>query len=180
MHISGTVPYHGQTVHANLSLTRSGGTYGQISENGADVTVLITGNRAYLRLNAAFLRLHHAPSSVCQLVCGKYLRANTQTPGLGGLTMSGFVASLTRGLTHTPAGSLTFGGTIVYDGEPAWALQHAQRTALVAARGRPYLLQITQPGQGALSFTQWNTARVPGPPPASEVLNPSQLHALMA
>jgi hypothetical protein len=178
VHVNGTVPHRGTSARVDLSLARSGGSYGQISESGAEVTVLVSGNRAYLRLNAAFLRMQHIPSSACKLACGKYLRVSGQTPGLADFSMSAFVASLTSGMTHTQAGSVTFGGTIVYDGEPVWALQHAQSTALVAARGRPYPLLITELGRGALSFTQWNTARVPAPPPPTQVLNLTQLHTL--
>lgn len=180
--LSGSARDRGKRLRLALGLTRSGGSSGQISENGADITVLITGGRAYVRLNAAFLRLNHAPASACKLVCGKYVRTSAHAPGLADLSMSGFITQMTRSITHTPAGKVTFGGTISYRGELAWVLQsgHEQGTALVAARGRPYLLQIMQPGQGTLSFTQWDAVRIPGPPPASQILNPSQVPGLAA
>jgi hypothetical protein len=180
VHLSGSAPYRGKTVRLDLGMTRSGGSSGQISENGVDVTVLITGGHAYVRLNEAFLRQNHAPASACKLVCGKYVRGSAHAPGLAGLSMPGFMTQLTRSITRIPAGKVSFGGTIAYGGAPAWVLQNGRGTALVAARGRPYLLQITQPGQGTLSFTQWNAVRIPGPPPASQVLNPSQISGLAA
>lgn len=180
VHLSGSAPYRGRTMRLDLGMTRSGGSSGQISENGGDVTVLITGGSAYLRLNAAFLRQNHAPASACQLVCGRYVRTSAQAPWLTGLSMPRLMAQLTRSITGTPARKVSFGGTIVLGGAPAWVLQNDGGTALVAARGQPYLLQLSQPGKGTLSFTQWNTVRIPGPPPASQVLNPRQLSSLAA
>lgn len=175
VHVGGTASQGGKTLRLDLGMTRSGGMYGQIAEGGADLTVLITGGRVYLRVNAALLRLGHAPSSLCKVVCGKYLRMSAHSRGLAGLSMPAFMASVTRSITRTPAGKVSFGGTIAVGGEPAWVLLNGHGTALVAARGWPYLLRITQPGQGTVSFTQWNAVRIPGPPPASQVLKPRQL-----
>jgi hypothetical protein len=44
----------------------------------------------------------------------------------------------------------------------------------VAARGTPYPLRI-QSGENQLAFSDWNTAALPPPPPASKVITDSQL-----
>lgn len=179
VHVSGAVKQGGKTLGVDLGMTRSGGVSGQVAEGGGDVTVLATGGRTYLRLDAAILRLDHAPSGTCRLLCGKYVQTTTtQSPGLASLSMSGLIASVTRPITGTPARKVSFGGTMVLHGEPVWVLQDKQQsTALVAARGRPYLLQIAapQPGEGMMSFTQWNAVQIPGPPPANQVVHLSQL-----
>jgi hypothetical protein len=183
VHVSGTVDQDHQTQNLDLSMTRSGEVSGLIGQNSTQITVLVTGGQAYLQINPSLLRLGHLPASACKQFCGKYVRTSaTQTPGLSGLDMSTFISQIAQSITKTPAAKVSFGGTIAFGTSPAWVLQEAQQqgTAFVAARGQPYLLQLSQPGQGAVTFSQWNAAHIPGPPPASKLVNPTQLGALAA
>jgi hypothetical protein len=70
-------------------------------------------------------------------------------------------------------GAVTVGG-----GQTAWLLQDSHGNSLyVAARGKPYLVRkvAAPPGEGSVNLTQWNAVRIPGPPPASQVVTLSQL-----
>lgn len=177
VHVSGTATQQGQTIGLDLSMTRSG-LSGQASLGGIDVTVLTTGGSTYIKVNAAILRSAHAPSTACKLFCGKYLKATAAESGLTSLSMSSLMTSMSRSITSTPVAKITFGGTVLFNGVPAWVLeQPGQGTAYVAATGQHYLLRLVglQRGGGTMNFTQWNSARIPGPPPASQMVNPTQL-----
>jgi hypothetical protein len=179
VHLSGTIQDGGKSLGVDLAMARSGQISGQISEDGAVLTVLATRGHSYLKVSAAFLKLARQPTALCSLFCGKYLEltpARSQAL-LNGLNMRSFVASLTRSITSTPARSVSYLGMVTVDGKLAWLLSVQGGSVFVSARGRPYILRLAapQPGEGAVNLTQWNAVRIPGPPPASQVVNLSQL-----
>lgn len=175
VHISGTIQQGGKTLGVNLGVTRSGEISGQISENGAAVTVLATHGFTYLQLSPAFLRIAHLPATLCSLACGKYLKTATakSQPLVGHLTM----ASMTGALARTTAREVKFLGAVTIGGQPAWLLENSHGVSVyVAAHGKPYILrEVLAPGQGSVDLTQWNAVRIPGPPRPSQVVNLSQL-----
>jgi hypothetical protein len=180
VHISGTVPQAGKTVGVNLAVTRSGALSGQISENGAAITVLATHGHTYLKLSAEFLKLSRLPAAVCTLFCGKYLEATTTQSQalLNGLSMGSLMDSITQFIASTPARPISYVGTGTVDGEPTWLLQDSYEDLVyVASHGKPYILRVVaaQPSAGTLSLTQWDAAPIPGPPPTSQVVKLSQL-----
>ena len=177
VHISGTIQQGGKTVGVNLGITRSGEFSGQITEYGAVFTVLATHGHSYLKLSAAFLRIAHLPATACSTFCGRYLeypKAQSQQL-VSGLSM----ASMTRSVGSTPAGKVKYLGAVtVGAGQPAWLLQDSHGNSLyVAAHGKPYLVRevAAPPGEGSVNLTRWNAVRIPGPPPASQVVTLSQL-----
>jgi hypothetical protein len=175
VHLTGTVRQGGKTVAANLGITRSGELSGQISENGAAVTVLAARGHTYLKLSAALLRMAHLPATVCTRFCGKYLQysAARSHQMFKGLTW----ASLTHSLTSMSAHGVKYLGVVTVGGQQAWLLQDSHgNSAYIAAHGKPYVLRVVAPpGEGSLNLTQWNAVRIPGPPPASQVVSLSQL-----
>jgi hypothetical protein len=177
VHVSGTVTQSGKTVGLNLAITSSGGYSGQISEDGAAVTVLVTHGHSYLKLSAAFLRASHLPTTICNLYCGKYLPypASQAQSLLSGLT----IASMTGSVASAPPGQVKLLGAVTLGGQLAWLLSDQQGdSAFVAAHGKPYLLQIAAPpGDGSLTMTQWNAVQIPPLPPASQIVSISQLMA---
>jgi hypothetical protein len=179
VHLSGTIQDGGKTLAANLGMTRSGQMSGQISEDGAVLTVLATQGHTYVQLSAAFLKLSQLPASACSLFCGRYLEF---TPAqsralLNGLNMTGLVNSLIPSIASTPAHAVSYQGTVSVGGTLAWLLVSNGTSVFVAARGKPYVLRVVAPqlGEGALNLTQWDAVRIPGLPPASQVVNLRQL-----
>lgn len=175
VHIGGTIRQGGKSASVNLAVTRSGELSGQISLNGAVITVLSTHGHTYLKLSPAFLRIAHLPASVCSRFCGKYLespavRSHVVFPGVN-------LASLTKVLATTPTRGFKYLGAVTTGGQPAWLLQDSHgNSVFIAARGKPYVLrEAAPPGGSSLNLTQWNAARIPGPPPASQVVSLSQL-----
>jgi hypothetical protein len=176
VHITGTVTQDGKTTDVNLGLTRSGELSGQISESGAAVTVLAMQGHTYLKLSAALLRVAHLPATACRLFCGKYL----ETPAAESHALLGHLnmASLTHSLTSTPDRGISLLGTVSLGGQLAWLLQDSHNTSIyVAAQGKPYVLREVSgpPSKDSVNLSHWNAVRIPGPPPASQIVNPSQL-----
>jgi hypothetical protein len=175
VHISGVVHQGGKTLGLNLGITRSGEWSGQVSENGALFTVLTTRSRTYLKVNTAFLRKAHLPYGLCSTFCGKYLKysAAQSRKLFPRLNLSSLLDSLTR----TQASKVKYVGAVTTGGQLAWLLQDSQGNSLyLAAHGKPYVLRgVGTRGQGSVNLTQWNAVRIPGPPPASQVVTPRQL-----
>jgi hypothetical protein len=176
VHVTGTIAQDGKTVGVNLGLTRSGELSGQVSESGAVFTVLAVDGHAYLQLSAAVLRMAHLPATACSQFCGKYLEypAAQSHALLGDLNM----ASLTHSLTSTPDSEVTLLGTVRLGGQLAWLLQDSHDDSIyVAAQGTPYVLREVSapPGTDSVNLSLWNAVRIPGPPPASQIVSSSQL-----
>jgi hypothetical protein len=175
VHVEGTAPDGGKHVRIDLSMSRSGGLSGQLSVGGAALEVLSTHGSTYIKVTGSFLAYAHLPGSACAIVCGKYLKVSAaQSSGVvGGLTMPAFMAALTKGNPH-----FRYAGLATVNGQRAWVLRsHTSGQAYVAAEGPAYLLRaVAPPGKsGRLDFTEWNRATIPPPPPASQVVNLSQL-----
>jgi hypothetical protein len=176
VHIDGSVVQSSKTVHLSLSLTRAGGVSGLLSVNGAEFTVLSTHGSTYIKVTPGFIRYVKMPATACTLVCGKYLKASAaQSQSLvGQFSMASLLGSMAG---KTP--SFHYGGTTTVNGQTAWVLHVTDgSTAYVAAHGTPYPLRVVAPParHGQLNFTQWNSASIPSPPPASKVVDLSQLH----
>jgi hypothetical protein len=70
---------------------------------------------------------------------------------------------------------LSYVRTVTVDGQPAWQMRASDgSTVYVAAQGPPYPLRLTK-GPSRADFTQWNSVTIPPPPPASQVVDLSQL-----
>jgi hypothetical protein len=176
VHISGAIQNGGKTLGVNVSIARSGGVWGQISENGAVFTVLATHGHSYLKLSPGVLQVAHLPATACSRFCGKYLEYSAVQSHelLTGLNM----ASMTRSLTRAPAREVKYLGVVTIGGQRAWLLQDSHEDSLyIAAHGRPYVLRevAPPPGEDSANLTQWNAVRIPGPPPASQLVKLSQL-----
>ena len=68
--------------------------------------------------------------------------------------------------------------TVTVNGQRAWQMSVSSGgTAYVAARGTPYPLRMVQ-GPDRIDFTRWNSVVIPPLPPASQVVDLSQLENL--
>ena len=170
VHVSAVVSQGGSKVSVNMGMTRSGDMSGTMSDNGTPVNVLVTQGHTYLKVSPGLLKSQHLPSAACALVCGKYLKMpNGQAKGmLNGLGMSSLL-----GRVSVP--KLSYVRTVTLNGQPAWQMRASDgSTVYVAAQGPPYPLRVTK-GVSRADFTQWNAVTIPAPPPASQVVDISQL-----
>ena len=170
VHISAVVSQGGSKVSVNMSMTLSGDMSGTMSADQTPVNVLVTRGHTYLKVSSGLLKSQHLPSAACALVCGKYLKMpNGQAKGmLNGLDMSSLL-----GQVSVPR--LSYVRTVTLNGQPAWQMRAGDgSTVYVAAQGPPYPLRVTK-GVSRADFTQWNAVTIPAPPPASQVVDLSQL-----
>jgi hypothetical protein len=161
----------------DVGLTRSNDMYGTMSHNNQPVTVLARNGRTYIKITAEALKAMGIPAAACVLMCGKYLKmtASQSKSMFAGAGWSDLVGSLVGSPSSVPG--LHYVRTVTVDGQPAWELTASGGTAYVAARGTPYPLRVVK-GPDRIDYTQWNDVTIPPPPPASQVIDLSQLQKL--
>lgn len=170
VHILAVVTQGGSKISMNMSMTRAGEMSGTMSANQVALAMLVTRGHAYVKVTSGLLKSQHLPSAACALVCGKYLElpAGQAKSMLNGTDMSSLLGQLS-------AAKLTYVRTVTVDGQPAWQMRASDgSTVYVAAQGPPYPLRVTK-GVSRADFTQWNAVTIPAPPPASQVVDLSQL-----
>lgn len=179
--MSGTYAQGSATMSLNLILSRSGGTYGTMNPGTGGFTLLVSGGNAYIKVSAAFLRQEKLPTAACTLMCGKWLEMPASQYGLNNdFNWNGLFGQMDKSLRNAPS-TVRAQGPVTVDGSPAWKLTDIGDTAAIyiAAQGTPYPVRIVGPhNQGSFTFSEWNTATIPSPPPASEVISLSQLSQL--
>ncbi len=173
--ISGAVPQGSRSIAVNMIMTKSGESSGSVSANHMTISELTTSHHTYFKITADFLRSAKLPATVCAQVCGKWVEvpAGEEKSLMGGLTLGNFIGKLTKG---TP--TFRYGGTATIHGQAAWLLHVSDgTTAYAAAQGTHYLLRLVAQhrSEGQIDFTQWNSATIPSPPPASKVISINQL-----
>jgi len=175
MSMHGAVLENGKRVSLDLVLTKSGSVSGWVNEGGGKLTILVTHGKSYVKVNRAFLQQAHVSVIFCAIVCAKYLELS-----------SSMARSLTSGLSLTSMDNQAFGTpptpaqakvrlvAAQYRGQPAWFGRYGSYTLDIARSGKPYLLAMTARGGQVVRFSDWDTASVPGPPPASQLVTPAQ------
>ena len=168
--MSGTLHEQGKTVALNLGMLRSGDMSGTLSVNSAHLTIVVAGGKAYELVTKAFFRTiqqeSHVPSSVCAVMCGKYLEVPISSfstfnlPGMTGQIEKKIpVAKAVRSVRDT-----------TFRGQPAYELSGSNNTKLYLATSSPhYLLGMSVGTFGTLNFSDWNSVPPVQPPPASQV-----------
>ena len=170
VHILAVVTQDRAKISVDMSMTRAGDVSGTASANRVGFTMLVTQGHAYIKISSGMLKSQNLPTASCTLICGKYLEVPTgQAKGmLNGMDMSSL-------LGQASASRLTYVRTVTVDGRPAWQMRGSDgSTVYVAAQGPPYPLRLTK-GPSRVDFTQWNSVTIPPPPPASQVVDLSQL-----
>lgn len=177
MHLAGQLPGGGRPVTLNIGVLRGGGLAGTITEGGVPLQLIGAGGQVFIKATRPFLQELRAPGRVCAVLCGRYVQMSG--PERSQLTGSLGMASLTRSLIRALP-RFTRAGLATVLGQPAVVLHGADGSTLdVAARGQPYPLRLVAP-QGrdeSVVFTEWDAVAAPAAPPASQVINLSQLKA---
>ena len=174
--MSGSGDDAGQHVTLDLIFAKPAGLEGTFSEGSKSFSVLQTAGKSFVKIDQQFLTQSGAPSTVCATLCGKYVAIpSSSTSSLtSGLSLSALYSQVISKFPVKSTSKDVFTPT-TYHGQAAYRLAVRQGTIVVASSSPHYPLAITSTGQGAIEFSQWDTASVPGPPPASQVVNPSRL-----
>ena len=176
VHISGNLASGRAPISVNLGVHRNGDVSGTVSENGAPFHVIGIAGTIYIKATQQFLNQINAPASACSVVCGKWLKLTSAEASqlTGDLNMTSLVAPLSSGRVPklTEAGRQTVGG------QAAWVLRAADGSTLaVSSASRHYPLAASTGGSPheVVMYSQWNAVPPPVSPPASQVLNISNL-----
>jgi hypothetical protein len=180
VHISGSIVMQGQDVKIDMSFSRSGDVSGRVSAGPVAYSIIVTRGKTYMAPNSAYLQQQGVPAKYCPMLCGKY--ANVGNSGLQGVSGSLSMSAIPgRALKTLNPKVMTVTGKRAVNGQTAWVLTASDGTGYIAAQGKPYLLRVIGTGTGAggagssVDFTQWNAVTIPGPPPASQMVDTSKL-----
>lgn len=175
--MTGNIIENGQHLVVDLTFVKPTALAGTFSQGSKSFTILATRGKAYFKVDQKFLAAEGAPAALCSTLCGKYVllpgsQASSMTSqlslsGLYGQVFHKFPTASVAGDSFTPT---------TYHSQAAYSLTVSDGTLVVARSSPHYPLDlISTNGQGSIQFSEWNSASVPGPPPASEVINLSQL-----
>jgi hypothetical protein len=170
--VIGTVATNGTAESLNMVVTRSGELSGQAGEGGRTFTILLTGGKAYIKVNKDFLKAAGLPESNCASLCGKWVAAPSATTSQ--LTSNVSMQHLLGSIFHKPPTGADANQRMkptTYKGQAAWSAHGQGVTIYVASSGKPYILGVVKGSQN-VQFTEWNAATVPGPPPSSDIVRP--------
>jgi hypothetical protein len=151
---------------------------GTVREDGTTFDVLALGSNVYVKVDSAVLNLADLPASLCSRFCGHYveLPASTVEKVTGNVSMSSVTAQALSGAVASDArkpGAKFEPATV--DGKPVLEYRSKGYTLAVARTGPAYPVLYTSPDGSHITFSDWNSVRLPGPPPASQVVSLSQL-----
>ncbi len=181
VHIDGSVSDNGAPVGLNLGINRTGDMSGTITERGANLNVISTTGKVFVKVTPGLLKQYKAPSAVCKLVCGKWFQLPPQQARQ--LTSQLTMTNLTGQAGVNPGGSqpkVTKAGTGTVNGQPTWVLKGPTGAKVdVSQQSKHYPLQV-QSGtgqQGMIRYSQWNSVPQPKAPPSSSVINLNDLQS---
>jgi hypothetical protein len=181
VHVDGSVADNGTPVGLNLGINRTGDMSGTITQRGANLNVISTSGKVFVKVTPGLLNQYNAPSAVCKLVCGKWFQLPPQQASQ--LTSQLTMTNLTGQAGANPGSSqskVTNDGTGTVNGEPTWVLKGPSGTKVdVSQQGKHFPLQVRSGTgqQGTVRYSQWNAVPQPKAPPSSSVINLNDLQS---
>jgi hypothetical protein len=177
VHVSGSVIQGRQTTSIDVSIDGNS-VAGTLGAYGTTFYVLSLDGNSFVKLNAAFLKVENAPASLCATVCGKYVELSAsgaiQITAL--LSMQQLVKEV---FNNTNMSSAAASGCVfspaTLNGQSVLQCRQGNYTLAVAAHGKPYLVYWGGPHGQHLAFSDWNSVTLPTAPPASQVVNLTDL-----
>jgi hypothetical protein len=157
VHMAGRGLLGNQTVSFDVDVVPGRGWEGSISEGGRSAEFVSLGTRAYVKAGAAFWE-HHLGAAAAHSLEGRWI----EEPATGQFKFASQLTNLKSFLEPLiPPGSekVVNTGARVIDGQRVIGV-HDQRngTLYVASAGRPYPIQVEQPGTGGgrVTFSGFN------------------------
>ena len=167
VHLAGTIRSSSQTLTLDLTMGNDGGG-GTMTIRGSKVDVIRTGNKAYIRAGADFLKQAGgaAGAAAADQLADKWLKVPITTSQFANLLvytdLYSFVPQALRRV-----GTLTKGAEKTLDGQKAIELRSSKGgSVFVATSGKPYPVEFDYGGasSGTITLSDWGTAKVPAAP----------------
>lgn len=165
VHLAGNVSQSGQNIGFNFVLTQSVGG-GSMTLNGSQVQVVDDGSNAFIKGGAAFWQnVGGASPSFAKLIAGHWV-TGFSAQDLKQLAQFANLRNLVGSFQPQSGSKLRKQPTKTFDGVSALPLKDTDGSiGYVAATGPPYILGLQgPPGQGLLTFNEFNTAKAPTVP----------------
>jgi hypothetical protein len=155
---------------ATIDATFQGKNWGgNIQADGLSFDIVVVGTDIYLKAPDAVwaMLIPAGPQSTLAALTGKWVKADTSTPGL-----SSFADISPDDFLQTN-GTLSKGDAKTINGTPAVGVVSADKTVIyVATQGEPYPLQVVDPsGTQNLTIDQFNSAPAVTVPAAADVFD---------
>jgi hypothetical protein len=178
VHMSGSAKSGSQKITFDMSFYGAGEMSGAFGEDGGSFDLVVVHGKTYIKIDAGFLKVANVPTSVCTIMCGKYveLPGSQASQMTGSLSMSALSnqtfgklpASVTKDKSElfTPA---------TFDGQPVLRFHGHGYTIDLAGTGTPYPVLVEDSAGDTVMFSQWNAVPAPTAPPADEVISLSKL-----
>lgn len=178
VHMAGSTQSGSQTITFNVGFYGQTDVSGLFAQNGASFSILVVSGQTYVKLNASFLKLVKAPASACSLVCGKYVQLPSSEASqiTGSLSLSGLskqaFGSLPASVTDDTSDMFV---PATFDGQAVLEFHGGGYTIDVARDSPHYPLRVADSTRDSIVFSDWNSVTAPTAPPASSVVNLSQI-----
>ncbi|MEZ0109947.1 hypothetical protein ABH920_003961 [Catenulispora sp. EB89] len=174
--VTGSLTVDGQKASLDVALNTAGGAYGTVHTAQGDLILLRAGGKDYAQVTDDFIKQQNIPRGSASLVLGKYVLLDAaESQGFDQfLDLKAFLAVVST--TSTDGDTIT--GATQIAGTPVDIVAGADgSTFYVATQGKALPLRVAGGGDtsGQIDFLGWNTdLRIPGVPPASEVIDASK------
>lgn len=173
--LSGTITNKGQVIRIDMGFFRSGALSGSLSGPFAGASsvsfhLIVTGGAAYVLVDKQFfqrvLRQNGLPASACAIFCGKYIKVPAKQFSNFNLN-----ALIKQALGSAVKVSATVTSSTI-NGKQAYRLTDTRGEYLyVAKSGTHFPIEVTEPGSGAVAFSEWNSVPPISAPPASQIVS---------
>ncbi len=172
LRVSGGVVESGKGIHLDVGFIKpssaNGTLSGSLSGFTATFKLIITGGKGYILIDKSFFgslaKEDGLPASACSAVCGKYIEVPASQ--FGDFSLNGLTNSMLKAQDEVGSGVTVTS----IDGQPAYKVSDGHGSYLyIAENGTHYPLEVTKPGTGTLTFSQWNSVPPITAPPASQV-----------
>jgi hypothetical protein len=170
VHMAGTVKDGSQQITLDVSF-QGGGMSGTVGVAGQTIDLVVLSQQAYVKVDQGFLSIAGLPASDCSSMCGKYLAVpSSQLGQAGSLSLSGLMGKMLSKMPTMKNDTTDLFVSATLNGQAVLKGGADGVTVDVAASGPPYPLLISGSGEGAITFSQWNSVPPLTPPPASEII----------
>jgi len=182
MRMNGNVNASGKQIGLDLSVAKGNGAKGSLTLGGNPVQLIVVGPNGYMKAGSTFWSQFAGSSGsvISQLLAGRWLKFPVNNAQFGPLVAFSSPKALFDQLKAGADSSLKNNGATTYKGQSVVALDDGSKngTLYVSATGTPYPVALVKTGSGGgtITFSGWNDPVSLAAPPASKVLDFSNLH----
>jgi hypothetical protein len=172
VHVKGSYTWPHDRLTVDAGLLQSGQIAGYINNDGFPMSVIDVGGKMFIELTSAFAAYFHHRG--CAPLCGKYevyprSRAASLVRSMGVKPMLNTLEQMGNSFLSTPIHTTFHGQPALQEMTPGF---DPGSYFIVAATPESLPLEAVDPHHFKLTFSEWNSVRVPAAPPKSKIFVP--------